>query len=275
MLLMRKFLSLFLSVIIISTFNISAIALEINEDLKIKQNKVRNLDEIYVAKVIDGDTIKTAAGKKIRFIGVDTPEIGSFNKKVEYYGKKASKFTTEKLEGKMVYLDYDVKKYDKYKRILAYVFLKDGTFFNAKLLKAGYAELLTMPPNVNYVELFKELVKEARENKRGLWDKDKDSDKQLPIISWKKADEYIGKKVIIKGEVIDTYDSGEAIFLNFSKEYWNTFSAVIFSRDEYKFSINPTQYYLHKKVRIKGKIKKYKEAPEIIIQEPVQIKIED
>jgi len=63
-----------------------------------------------------------------------------------------------------------VERYDKYKRLLADVYLKDGgTFVNAEIVKEGYASLMTIPPNVQYVETFKKLYSQARENKRGLW----------------------------------------------------------------------------------------------------------
>ncbi|MDI6606193.1 MAG: thermonuclease family protein, partial [Candidatus Omnitrophota bacterium] len=59
---------------------------------------------------------------------------------------------------------------DIYKRLLAYVYLEDGTFVNAQILKQGYASLMTIPPNVKYAELFLKLYREARENRRGLWE---------------------------------------------------------------------------------------------------------
>jgi len=191
---------------------------------------------------------------------------------VEYYGKEASKYTTKQLEGKTVYLEYDAEKKDQYQRILAYVFLPDGMLFNAKLLHDGYANLLTIPPNVKYVDLFKELAKEARENNRGLWDKpEKQDEEDMPLISWKEAGNYIGQDVIVEGTIVDTYDSGEAIFLNFDENYSETFTAVIFSSDEYKFDFEPEDYYLGKKVKVSGKVKEYQGAPEIIVEEAGQI----
>ena len=270
----RSFSIVFIIIISLMLFSVGLLAIstsDINEDLKVDPDKLSDLDKVYVERVIDGDTFETAGGEDIRFIGVDTPETKHPEKGVEYYGKEASKYTTNQLEGKTVYLEYDVEKKDKYKRILAYVFLPDGTFFNAKLLHDGYANLLTIPPNVKYVDLFIELAKEARENKRGLWSKPKKKEKDLPVISWKEAGNYIGQEVIVKGTIVDTYDSGKAIFLNFDENYSETFTAVIFSSDEYKFNFEPEDYYLGKKVKVRGKIKEYKGAPEIIVEEPGQI----
>ena len=69
----------------------------------------------------------------------------------------------------MVTLEFDVEKTDKYNRLLAYVYLEDGTMLNKKLLEEGYAKLATYPPNVKYVDEFKAIQKEAREENRGFW----------------------------------------------------------------------------------------------------------
>ena len=61
-------------------------------------------------------------------------------------------------------LEFDVEKQDKYKRLLAYVYLPDGTFVNAEIVKQGYASLMTYPPNIKYVDTFKKFYQEAREN---------------------------------------------------------------------------------------------------------------
>lgn len=122
-----------------------------------------------VARVIDGDTIELEDGRKVRLIGVDTPETVHPQKEVEYYGKEASDFTKSMLEGKEVYLEYDVQLTDRYGRTLAYVWLEGGTFFNELLLLEGYAQVVTFPPNVKYVERFLEAQKKAREAGKGLW----------------------------------------------------------------------------------------------------------
>ena len=122
-----------------------------------------------VRRVVDGDTFVLGNGERVRLIGIDTPETVHPRKPVEYYGKEASAFTKKMIEGKRIRLEYDVQKYDHYSRLLAYVYLPDGTFLNAELIKQGYARIATFPPNVKYVDLFTRLQREARENNRGLW----------------------------------------------------------------------------------------------------------
>lgn len=123
-----------------------------------------------VERVIDGDTVVLVGGVKIRYIGVDTPELQHHpKKKAQPYAREATEFNRRLVEGKKVRLEMDVERQDKYTRTLAYVYLEDGRFVNAELLKEGYAQLLTIPPNVRYVDLFIGLQKQARDAKRGLW----------------------------------------------------------------------------------------------------------
>jgi len=73
------------------------------------------------------------------------------------------------VEDKTVVLEFDVERRDRYERLLAYVYLKDGTFVNAWLVENGYAMVMTVPPNVRHQELFLKFQREAREERRGLW----------------------------------------------------------------------------------------------------------
>ena len=96
-----------------------------------------------VRRVVDGDTLVLENGERVRLIGVDTPETKHPKKPVEYFGKEASRFTRKMVEGKRVRLEFDqANAYtghkDKYRRTLAYVFLEDGTFLNAEIIKQGY-----------------------------------------------------------------------------------------------------------------------------------------
>lgn len=130
-------------------------------------------EELYeVIKVVDGDTIQIMFnGKKerLRLIGIDTPEsVHPDETKNTENGKKASEYAKSLLEGKKVSLEFDVEETDQYGRLLAYVYL-DGEMVNKKLIRDGYANLETVPPNVKYADEFVALLKEAKEEKRGLW----------------------------------------------------------------------------------------------------------
>ena len=125
-----------------------------------------------VERVVDGDTFiaeLAGRGERIRIIGVDTPETVDPNRPVQAYGKEASSFAKRMLGGRTVRLVGDVEPRDRYGRLLAYVWLPDGTFWNALLAAEGYAQLITIPPDVTYASLFRRLVDEARSAHRGLW----------------------------------------------------------------------------------------------------------
>ena len=122
-----------------------------------------------VQRVIDGDTVVLVGGEPVRYIGVDTPELHHPHKPVQWYAREAKEFNRQLVEGKRVRLELDVQKRDHFNRLLAYVYLEDGTFVNAELLRQGYGQLLTIPPDVQHVELFVRMQKEAREAGRGLW----------------------------------------------------------------------------------------------------------
>ena len=125
-------------------------------------------NEAKVSRVIDGDTLLLTDGERVRLIGVDTPETKHPRKPVQYFGKEAYLFTKEMVDGKEVRLEFDWQRRDKYGRLLAYVYLLDGTLLNSEIIKQGYGFAYTRFP-FKYLEQFRRLEKEARENKRGLW----------------------------------------------------------------------------------------------------------
>lgn len=119
-------------------------------------------------RVVDGDTIILDGKEKVRLIGVDTPETVHPSKPVEYFGKEASAFTKRMVEGKRVKVEYDWQGTDKYGRTLAYIYLEDGTFLNAEIVRQGYGHAYTKYP-FKYMDEFRKYEREARENNRGLW----------------------------------------------------------------------------------------------------------
>lgn len=126
-----------------------------------------------VVRIVDGDTIvvnMNGKNEKVRMIGVNTPEsVSSDESKNCEQGKIASEYTKSHLTDKQIYLEYDTDKYDDYGRVLAYVYV-NNEMYNEKLLKIGYAETMTIPPNDKYALHFAELEQTAKNNKIGFWD---------------------------------------------------------------------------------------------------------
>lgn len=125
-----------------------------------------------VVGVTDGDTIRAqladGAVGRVRLIGIDTPESVDPRRPVQCFGPEASQHTKELLDGKMVELELDIQQRDRFGRLLAYVWLGE-TNVNVQIAADGYAQALTIPPNVKYEEPIRNAVREAREAGRGLW----------------------------------------------------------------------------------------------------------
>ena len=126
------------------------------------------VDAQVVERVVDGDTIVVRGVGRVRLIGVDTPETVDPRRPVERFGQEASAFTKRLLEGKRVRLEYDQDRTDRYGRTLAYVYLPDGTFANAEIIRRGYGHAYTRFP-FKYLDRFRQLEQEARRAGRGLW----------------------------------------------------------------------------------------------------------
>ena len=129
---------------------------------------------VKVTSVVDGDTLKVSIGgaeKTIRLIGIDTPETVDPRKPVQCFGKEASNKAKATLTGKMVRLESDATQgdLDKYDRLLRYVFLEDGTFFNKMMIEQGYAHEYTYNLPYKYQMEFKAAETAARQAQLGLW----------------------------------------------------------------------------------------------------------
>lgn len=141
-------------------------------------------EQAYVRRVIDGDTVELEDGRLVRYIGIDAPEsrrkarpgdrewrAGVQDRWVEDpqpLSREATQMNRRLVEGKMIRLEYDAQPLDRFGRLLAYVYDGD-VMINAQLLRAGLARLLTIPPNVKYVDRFRAQAEEARRQRRGLW----------------------------------------------------------------------------------------------------------
>lgn len=127
-------------------------------------------DVFIVTRIIDGDTVELNTGDKVRYIGINTPESVDPRRAVQCFGKESVRKNEELVGGQTVRLVKDVSDKDKYGRLLRYVYVGE-TFINLELVKQGYARVDTVPPDVNYQDLFMQAEHEAKLNKSGLWGK--------------------------------------------------------------------------------------------------------
>ena len=124
-------------------------------------------DIARVVEVIDGDTITIEGGYRVRYIGIDTPEIYPG---LEAYGQEAWQANRRLVGDKRVRLERDISETDKYGRLLRYVYI-DDILVNAELVRLGLAQAKTYPPDTKYQAYLEKLESEARQAGRGMWQK--------------------------------------------------------------------------------------------------------
>ncbi len=142
----------------------------------------QKMEEALVAKVLSADTIRLEDDRTIVLIGLRAPEAPAPEKiERDKYGfviedeipylsmeEQAMKFVRELLEGKTIRLEFDIEKTSSGGTTLGYVYLKDGTFVNAEILRRGFSDLSIQPPNIKHAQRLRDAYREARQEKRGI-----------------------------------------------------------------------------------------------------------
>jgi endonuclease YncB( thermonuclease family) len=134
--------------------------------------------------VDDGDTIVVTGGERVRYLGINTPEIAHKDREAEPFGDEAKAFNKKLVQGCWINLELAKPQRDHYGRLLASVFLADGTFVNGELVRRGYAHLLRIQPTLPHWKRLLELQRQALKEKKGMW--------SLPVVKPEKF--YIGNK---------------------------------------------------------------------------------
>ncbi len=232
-----------------------------------------DINEALVSDVVDGDTIMLVGGRRLRYIGINTPEIMKrFGARWQYapepFAQKAKDYNRALIGERKIRLEYDKDKEDAYGRLLAYAYNYNGEMINSKMISEGYASVYTFPPNVKYYDLFLKAQEEAIANRRGIWS-------GLEVISAGEALGHIGEYRIVRGLVTDVLVLPQGIFFYFGPEKSGLFRAVIFIRNLSLFKekgIDPESEYLDKHVELTGRIESAKGA-QMILDNPSQIKV--
>ncbi len=125
---------------------------------------------VLVRWVDDGDTVVLADGRRVRYCGINAPEVAHEDRPAQRFGPEARDFNRKLVYKKAVRLEFDRERHDQYGRVLAYLFLKDGTFVNAELVKSGYAHYVFRRPNTKYDSLLLRLQRKAMAERVGMWE---------------------------------------------------------------------------------------------------------
>ncbi|MDX8382133.1 MAG: thermonuclease family protein [Ghiorsea sp.] len=159
---------------------------------------------VTVQKVLDGDTFKTMQGEKIRLLNINTPEIQHDTSPAQPFGYQAKAALQNLIAGKQVRLTFDKEKKDKYKRTLAHVYLRDGLWVNAELVRLGFAHVYTFVPNIKAAKALFAIEREAISNRLNMW-----SDKRWRVLNPKElSPKILGQFRLINGAL--TKDSNNS-----------------------------------------------------------------
>lgn len=210
-----------------------------------------------VASIYDGDTIVLKNGERVRLLGINTPEIESRFRINEPGGIAAKIWLKQQLKNKKVYLEYDQEKQDRYKRLLAHLYLPSGKHLNIALIENGLATVNIMPPNLRHADKLIQTQRQAEEQKLGIWSMA--AYQPLPLTQITKKNKgwqrYIGIPKSIKR----------------SRKY----SRLIFNEDSNIRIVNDNLYlfpaletYLGKSIEIRGWVSRSKNKYSILVHHP-------
>ena len=127
--------------------------------------------DVRVDIVIDGDTIQTDTGERVRLRGIDSPEVAHHDQKLQHFGNESTQWLTQQIEGKVVTLVIDADEdVDRYGRTLAWIYLADGTLINLESIATGHARLMDrfgLPFDLE--PALRQAAADAKSAQRGLW----------------------------------------------------------------------------------------------------------
>lgn len=135
---------------------------------ELQSEQLERLQPVTVSKVYDGDTVLLADGRKVRLIGVNTPEIGREGRADEPLATKARGFVKQR-SSQTVWLQVGEQRRDKYGRVLGHLFSADGRNLTAELLSQGLGFIVAIPPNVSFQQCYFAAQKQAEHNDLGVW----------------------------------------------------------------------------------------------------------
>lgn len=226
----------------------------------------------FVEHVIDGDTVVIEGGDRVRYIGMDTPEEG------EPFYAEAKERNLALVGGKRVRLVFcDSERRDRYGRLLAWVYTDGGVFVNRTLVEEGLARKFPVPPcGLLMYKEFKKAEEEARAKKRGLWSASPAERHRAArkTITPGEAHGHLGEKVSVRGTVREVKPGRDGVYIVFEGE--GGFTAVVFSGllKDLRMSGRDPAGLKGRVVTVKGRIRSYHGAPEMLLKRPADIKVE-
>ena len=216
--------------------------------------------------VYDGDTIHLHDGRKLRLIGINTPEHGKKGKEDEPFYRAAKiqlQHIINNTHGKLK-LVYGEEKHDHYHRLLANIFTPEGVNISAALLRKGLGYSIAIPPNIKFLECYRDAERQAKNLKKGLWNHP--FGQPIDVAVLKKSTSGFHQVI---GTVERIGESRSSFWLNLSP----TFALRIAKKDLAYFDNYTPASLLHKRIVARGWIYKVKHEQRMSIQHPASLQI--
>ena len=215
-----------------------------------------------VDKVFDGDTILLSNGTKVRFLGINTPEVAGGRKSEEQGGEQAKAWLKQRLLHKKVSLQFDVEKQDKYQRSLAYVFDEQKSHINLELVKNGLAVVSIYPPNLKYLEQLLAAQQSAEAAQLGIWAYRQYAPKSFQSLN---QDNYHGWQRIT-GTVAAVKKGRKYHYLQFSEQ------VAVQIPEEFVDLFVDLQSYVGKSIEARGWVHRSKDRFALLVRHPAELK---
>jgi len=227
-------------------------------------------ETVQVAYVYDGDTLKLTDGRKLRLIGINTPERGRDGKKNEpfYQAAKNQLQTIIKKNDRSIKIVFGKEKHDRYKRLLAHIFTLDNENITAILLKKGLGFAIAIPPNIQLLNCYQKAEGEARKLKRGIWNHPYSEAIEVNLL--KKSTRGFHR---IAGTVQRVGESRRSFWLNLNTKSEAKFALRILKKDlPYFTQFHPKDLINHQLIA-RGWIYQSKNEQRMTIRHPASLQI--
>ncbi len=227
-------------------------------------------EKASVKWVYDGDSLLLKDNRKIRVIGIDTPEVKHHKQKAQAYGAKAREALRELLKSHnyQVYLRYGAERYDRYSRILAHVYLADGTNISNWLLERGYAKTMSIPPNITLANCYLKAEEKAQQQRLKIWRYKQNQIKTVQMLS-QRSSGYIR----LKGKVKKIKYHKKSLILEFKGNSKKSVRVKIQKKNLKYFKILKFKKLINKTILVTGILRKRYGKRTIYVNYPTQLKI--
>jgi len=264
--LIQSVLAQILVTLLLALLSLDAVAQACN----LGQTASRGADSqrVKIKKVIDGDTVRLGDDRLVRFIGINTPEIDHETGHSEPFAEKAREFLQALIDAQQgsILLQYDSENEDRHGRQLAHVFTLDGENIQASMIAEGMGVWITVPPNLQYLECYRQSEHKARQQRAGVWNAQFRTPRETTSLT--KQDRGFQW---MRGKVTRIGQGKKYLWLNFGENV----AARVHKDDLYHFQDKTFATLKNKTVIIKGWLFPYKKQLVMGLRHPASMEIVD